>query len=255
VSRVQHGHLPEVQQRKGRSFYVPSLNSMTPQQQVFADEYLIDLNPKEAAIRAGFPSLKAAYAATMMMKHAPVREHIAKALAARSKRVGLTADRVLQRLGAIVNGDPRAIFNENGGLKPPHQMNADDALMLAGVKTRKAITQDITADGKMIMVPEEITEIKVVDTLAALALAMRHLGMMNDKLDINVTHNLHDRLLAAQNRIKKSRGALVIDGEFEEDMSAALAELEQQADVLQQEIVEEVCSLPAPQLQLEDLWK
>lgn len=229
---------------------MPSLNEMTPQQKVFCEEYLIDLNPSAAAIRAGYPADKAAYAARTVMKHPPVAAHIAKLMAARSKRTGLTADRVLDRLGAIVMGDPRSIFNEHGGLRKPHEMNPDDALLLCGVKTRRTISQEVQEDGSIKMVPEEIVEIKTVDLLGAMSLAMKHLGMMNDKLDINVTHNLAERLSHAQARIAKARGGVVIDGEIEEDTTAALAALEAQ----EEEITQHLLSAEPPKLKLEDLF-
>ena len=201
---------PAERQRPTR--YVPNIQEMTPQQKRFADEYLIDLNAKQAAIRAGYLPSSAASASSSLMKFRPVRDYIAKLMAARSIRTGLTADRVLQRLGAVVNGDPRSIFNEDGGLRKPHEMTYEDGLMIAGVKTRKIVTADENGN----MQPEEITEVKVVDTLGALTLAMRHLGLMNDKLDINVTHNLADRLGAAQSRLARARGQ-VIDVEQSED--------------------------------------
>lgn len=242
-------HFPELAyDRQRRSMYVPSLNAITPQQQVFCDEYLTDLNATQAAIRAHYPPARAAHAAGVLMKHPPIRDYIARAMAARSKRTGINADRVLQRLGAIVMGDPRAIFNENGGLKKPSDMNPEDALMLAGVKTRRAVT--LGDDGKM--VPEEITEIKIVDNLAALSLAMRHLGMMNDKLDINVTHSLAERLANAYTRLNKHRGGQVIDGEvLAEDMQASLQQLEVESRELQTQITHDVQAEPASN---EDWW-
>lgn len=230
---------------------VPSLNAMTPQQKVFAEEYLIDLNSTQAAIRAGYPPGKAASYATTIMRHPPVRDHIARLMAARSKRVGLNADRVLQRLGAMVMGDPRAIFNADGGLKRPDEMDAEDAVMLAGVKTRRTVAMQ--PDGSM--APEEITEIKVIDAVAVIALAMKHLGMMNDKLDINVTHSLAERLGAAQARISKARGGVTLDAEFIDEGVAALKQLEKDSAMLQDTIEsEEPAFMDEPPLGLEGLW-
>jgi phage terminase small subunit len=255
--RVNFGHAPEPEQKVSRNRMVPSLNSMTPQQMVFADEYLIDLNPTQAAIRAGYPPDKAAYAARTVMKHPPVHAYIAKAMAARAKRTGITADRVLDRLGAIVMGDPRKIFNAEGGLRKPYEMDKDDALMLAGVKTSRRVRQGVDENGSVVMEPEEITEIKTVDMLAALSLAMKHLGMLNDKLDIHVTHSLADRLTMANKRLQDARGkgAVTIEGEFTDDGLAALEQLEQDSQVLNKQLAYE--HLERPQintLTLDDIW-
>ena len=234
--------------RRNASNYVPDLNGVSDMQARFCDEYLIDLSPRQAAIRAGYPVDKAAYAAAQVMKHPPVADRIAKLIAMRSRRVGLTADRVLDRLGAIVMGDARKLFTETGGLRSPTELTADDALLIAGVKTRRIVA--LGEDGKM--QPEEITEVKTVDSLAAISLAMKHLGMLNDKLDINVTHTLADRLQNAYKRVADRRpgmGGPVIDGEFVEDVAHSLQELENDSRLLQNQLVHEA----APALTWDDV--
>jgi len=236
--------------RKKASCYVPSLEEMSAMQKRFAEEYLIDLSPKQAAIRAGYPPEKAAYAAAQVMKHPPVRDYIAKLMAQRSKRVGMTADRVLDRLGAIVFGDARKLFTETGGLRSPTELTQDDVLLIAGVKTRRIVA--LNEEGKM--QPEEITEIKTVDNLAAISLAMKHLGMLNEKLDVNVVHTLADRLNAAHKRVADRHGGArgpIIDGEFVEDVAKSLADLESETYALQRQIAHE--AQPAPMLTWDDV--
>ena len=243
-------HTPDYT-RKNVSTYVPDLQSITDLQRRFVDEYLIDLNPKQAAIRAGYPPAKAAYASAQVMKHPPVCDLIAKRMAERSTRVGISADRVLQRLGALVFGDPRSLFTSTGGLVPPTQLTADDALLIAGVKTRRTVALD--DNGKM--QPEEIVEVKIVDQLAATTLAMRHLGLLNEKIDINVTHTLADRLANAHKRVAdRRRGASgpVIDGEFVEDVAQSLHALEEEVRVLGNQITHEIA--PPPAVTLDDVW-
>ena len=236
--------------RKNVSAYVPNLQDITELQLRFVEEYLIDLNPKQAAIRAGYPPNKAQYAATQVMKHPPVCDLIAKRMAERSKRVGLSADRVLQRLGALALGDPRALFTSTGGLVPPTQLDADDALLIAGVKTRRIVAMNENGE----MQPEEIVEVKIVDQLAATTLAMRHLGMLNEKIDVNVTHALADRLQHAYRRVAdRSRGTgPVIDGEFVEDVANSLQALEDEARVLQNQVAHE--ETRPPPVALDDVW-
>ena len=234
--------------RRNASNYVPDLNNVYEMQARFCDEYLIDLNPRQAAIRAGYAVDKATYAAAQVMKHPPCADLIAKKMAMRSRRVGITAERVLDRLGAIAFGDTRKLFNEFGGLRPPGELSADDALLIQGVKTRKIVA--LNEDGKM--QPEEITEVKTVDNLAAITLVMKHLGMLNDKLDINVTHTLADRLAAAHKRVADRRpGASgpVIDGEFVEDVATSLRDLEEHSRTLQNQITHEA----APALTWDDV--
>lgn len=191
----------------------PDLRSLTPMQDRFIEEYLIDLDPRQAAIRAGVAIRDAASRARSWMAHALVREAIGRAMAERSRRVGLNADRVLQRLGALAFGDPTAIFNEHGGLKKPHEMDEHDRLLIAGVKTRRTMALDEHGQ----MQPEEIVEVKTIDQVAVLNMAMKHLGMMNERVDVNIT-SLADRLREAQLRRegKLPNGSTVIEADYEE---------------------------------------
>lgn len=192
----------------------PDLRSLTPMQDRFIEEYLIDLDPRQAAVRAGTPIREAATRARSWMGHPLVREAIGRAMAERSRRVGLNADRVLQRLGALAFGDPTAIFNEHGGLRKPGEMDEHDRLLIAGVKTRRTMALDDNGQ----MQPEEIVEVKVIDQVAVLNMAMKHLGMMNERVDVNIT-SLADRLREAQLRRagKLPNGSTVIeDAEYEE---------------------------------------
>ena len=194
------GRLPNVTEQHNRSLYRPSRNTITEMQRRFVDEYMIDLNGTQAAIRAGFLSTKASSASTSMLKYVPVREEIARRMAARSSRVGLNADRVLFELGKLVVGDTRSVFNDDGTLKKPTEMDEYASPLIAGVKTRRVIEMGVDEEGRAITTPVEMQEVKLVDRISAITLAMRHLGMMNDKLDINVT-SLADRMLAARLRL------------------------------------------------------
>jgi len=71
---------------------------MTPKQQRFVDEYLIDLNGTQAAIRAGYSARSAMNHASGLLRHPEIRNAIEAAQAARRQRMQLTADWVVQRL-------------------------------------------------------------------------------------------------------------------------------------------------------------
>jgi len=71
---------------------------MNEQQQLFADEYLIDLNATQAAKRAGY-SLATAYSqGQRLLKHVEIRTYIQNAMEERSKRILIDADFVLEGL-------------------------------------------------------------------------------------------------------------------------------------------------------------
>jgi phage terminase small subunit len=75
---------------------------LTPKQQRFVDEYLVDLNATQAAIRAGYSRKTAHSCGPRMLENADVARAVAEAQAARAERVGITADEVVARIEETV---------------------------------------------------------------------------------------------------------------------------------------------------------
>lgn len=224
------------------------LQSMRSMRAAFVREYLIDLSPTQAAIRAGYAIDRAASTAQLLMKMPHVRDAIARSLASRSRRVGVNADRVLDMLGRMSFGDPRAIFNEDGSLKAPSELSDDDAMMIAGVKTRRIV--EVNPDtGKMHQA--EIQEVKLVDKTSVLSLLMRHLGMLNDRLSIDVHGSLAEQLEAARAR---REGGEVEMGDDSALTPAQIAELEAEEAKLIDGVAEDITDeeLPDPMDGLSD---
>jgi phage terminase small subunit len=76
--------------------------SMTPKQQRFVEEYLIDLNATQAAIRAGYSAETARSIGSENLTKPDIQEAIATAMDERSKRTEITQDYVLQGICRIV---------------------------------------------------------------------------------------------------------------------------------------------------------
>jgi phage terminase small subunit len=68
---------------------------MTPKQQRFVNEYLIDLSATQAAIRAGYSEKTAHSQGPRLLENVEVKAAIEKALAEREKRTEITQDWVL----------------------------------------------------------------------------------------------------------------------------------------------------------------
>jgi phage terminase small subunit len=195
---------------------------MTDREQLFVLEYMVDLNSTQAAIRAGWEPYEAtAQGNKMLRKGHVVSTAVAKALAARSARTGITADRVLREAAKIAFGDPRMLFREDGSLRGPGEYTEDDAAMIESVKTRRIVEVGVDEEtGKQKMVPVELQEVKLAGKLGAITLLARHLGLLNDKLEVNVT-SLATRLDEAFKRTGRQRSAAegdedILDLEAEE---------------------------------------
>ena len=74
---------------------------MTKKQKRFVEEYLIDLNATQAAIRAGYSPDTAGSIGAENLKKPEIKNRIDKAMAERSRRTGINQDRVLQELARI----------------------------------------------------------------------------------------------------------------------------------------------------------
>lgn len=76
----------------------------------FVHEYLVDLNGRQAAIRAGYSADSARAIACELLARDDVREAVDKAMADRAARTDITADKVLQRWWSIANADPAELI-------------------------------------------------------------------------------------------------------------------------------------------------
>src|SRR5690606_6015450 len=109
---------------------------------------------------------------------------IQAAKAQRSERTHITQDRVLQELARIAFYDLRKLYREDGSLKDPSEWDDDTAAALAGVEVveTKGNAQFGGEEGAR-HIPEYVKKAKVFDKNSALTLAMRHLGMLRDKVE------------------------------------------------------------------------
>ena len=147
---------------------------LTDKQQKFVEEYLIDLNATQAAIRAGYSTDTASVIGCENLIKPNVKNAIDKALAARSKRTGVNQDRVIQELAKIAFLNPSDVINmQNASVMD--NANKDDLSCIASVKIKRSSSENGDSVER---------EIKTYDKLKALDLLGRHLGMFNDKLKI-----------------------------------------------------------------------
>ena len=158
---------------------------MTKKQKRFVEEYLIDLNATQAAIRAGYSPDTAKSIGSENLTKPDIQARIAKAMAERSKRTGVNADRVVTELAkiAFVNASD-VIDADTATLKP--DVAPEDTAAIQSVKIKT-----FGEDGLE-------REIKMADKLKALELLGKHLGMFKDKVElsgINEEKNKLDDLL------------------------------------------------------------
>ena len=149
---------------------------LTDKQKKFVEEYLIDLNATQACIRAGYSPKTAMEQGYQLLQKTSVQEAIAECIAARSRRTGVNQDRVVLELAKIAFVRMPDVVDSNGRIK--QDASADDLSCIESIKYKKS---DNEFGGSV------EREVKIASKIKALELLGKHLGMWNDKLDVNVT--------------------------------------------------------------------
>lgn len=148
---------------------------MTKKQKLFVEEYLVDLNATQAAIRAGYSPDTAKAIGSENLTKPDIRAHIDKAMAERSKRTGVNADRVVMELAKIAFINAVDVINaEDATLKDDAAPEDTAAIQSVKVKTFP------TKDGEGVE-----REIKMADKIKALELLGKHLGMFKDRVELS----------------------------------------------------------------------
>lgn len=145
---------------------------MTKKQKRFVEEYLIDLNATQAAIRAGYSPDTAQQMGSENLSKPVIKNVIDKAIAERSRRTGINQDRVIQEIAKLAFLNPIDVIDmDEATIKG--EANRDDTACIASVKVKVIPGEDGNITER---------EVKTYDKLKALELLGKHLGMFTDKL-------------------------------------------------------------------------
>ena len=150
---------------------------MTKKQQRFVEEYLIDLNATQAAIRAGYKPDNAQQMGSENLSKPVISAAIAKAMAERSKRTGINQDRVLHELARIGFAKITGIIDPDTAKILP-EASEDDLACIQSIKIK----------------PGEFgteREVKLYDKKAALIELGKHLGLFKDRLELDADLELN----------------------------------------------------------------
>jgi phage terminase small subunit len=150
---------------------------LTPKQQMFIKEYLVDLNATQAAIRAGYSAKTAEVTGCRLLSYAKIKEELQLAMDKRSAKLEITAERVLQEIAKLAFCDPRKFFDDDGRIKPMSEIDDDTAAALAGIETMHKVVGE-ESDGCIVL-----TKIKMADKGQNLERLGRHLKLFTDKVE------------------------------------------------------------------------
>lgn len=154
----------------GFSFAQREVVAVTDKQERFCEEYMIDLNATQAAIRAGYSPKTANEQAARLLVNVSVQDRLAQLQAEQSRRTGVSADRVVRELARIAFANASDLIDpETASVKL--DASRDDLAAIQSVKV-KTFGEDGLEH-----------EVKLADKLKALDLLGRHLGMYSGASD------------------------------------------------------------------------
>lgn len=152
---------------------------MNAKRQRFVEEYLVDLNATQAAIRAGYSERSARMNGRRLLAYEDVREAVDRGRMELSERTGITMERVIRELERIAFADPRRVFKWG-----PDGVELIDS---------DSLTEDVAA------IVSEVSEsatgrggvrIKRYDKLKALELLGKHLGGSAERKRVDITDTI-----------------------------------------------------------------
>lgn len=165
--------------------------------ELFAREYLKDLNGTQAALRAGYSEKSARTEASQLLAISEVQDRIGELAQARNEKLEIDANVVLVELLRMLTSDAAVAYDQDTGtLKAIHDIPIDLRRCIASVKTQETFE----GSGKEREWTGYIKEVKFWSKEKAAELLGRHLALFKDQLNINGLEDLAVRIEAARAR-------------------------------------------------------
>lgn len=162
---------------------MPGHAQLTDRERRFVREYLVDLNGSAAAARAGYASKAVRQTAYKLMKRPRVKAAVDAAMAARARRLKITADRVLGELALLGFANfmdyftPQADGTAHVDLS---RLTRDQAAAIAEVTVEEFVSGRGAAGREVRRV-----KVKLADKSRNLELIGKHLGMFTRTTERN----------------------------------------------------------------------
>jgi phage terminase small subunit len=166
---------------------------LTPKQSRFIQEYLIDLNATQAAIRAGYSKKTANEQGCQNLAKLSIAEEIKRLQGERENETGITQNRILRELAVIAFSDQKdflTIDPDTGVVRAKGFENIPEnaSRAIESIEENRAIKEDSKGDSSVVF---DKFKFKLYDKLRALELLMRHNGMLKNEMKGDLNVDLH----------------------------------------------------------------
>jgi phage terminase small subunit len=168
-------------------------SGLTHRQERFAQEYTLDLNSRDAAVRAGYSATHTAkVAGCENLRNPKVNARIEEIMQKRAKKLDISAELVLGEIKKIALADIRELYDDKGKLLPIKALPKHIAQVVASFDVYKDFTEGVEVG--------ETKKVKLYDKIKALELLGRHLKLFTDRVEHSGTIGLAERLEKARAR-------------------------------------------------------
>jgi phage terminase small subunit len=144
--------------------------ALTPKQERFVSEYLIDLNASAAYKRAGYAAKgnSAEVSACRLLRNAQIEAEIARRSKKTADKYELTQELVIRTIVQELTFDPARLYDAEGRLLPIHELPEDVRMALTSVEFEQHGSKDA---------PVYVSKVKWAQRQGAREQAMKHIGM------------------------------------------------------------------------------
>ena len=179
--------------------------ALTPRQERFVQEYLVDLNATQAAIRARYSRKTADVQGVRLLGNVKVQAVLQEAMQKRSRRTEITQDWVLEELRkvAAANGavyakvvtkeQPETVLDEVTG----EEKQVSRLTQFVELTDTDDLSEDQRAAISGIEQTRNGIKVATYDKVKALELLGKHLGMFSDKAPAEKQPERNDNLYEA----------------------------------------------------------
>lgn len=148
------------------------VSKLNPKQKRFCQEYVIDLNGTQAAIRAGYSARTANEQAAQLLAKLSIQAFVKKLQKGISKRLEVSADKVVQELAKIGFCNIQDYIETGNSTKDLSGIERDTAAPISSIKVTK--TTGGKGEGAW---EQEAVEFKLHNKVSALETLGKHLGI------------------------------------------------------------------------------
>lgn len=114
---------------------------LTDKQRRFTQEYPIDFNATQAAIRAGYSEKTARQQGQRMLSNVYIQKEIRKYMDGLTEKSGISVIQIIEALKKIAFSDVRKLFNDDGTMKNIKDLDDDIVMAIAGINIDEIVTK------------------------------------------------------------------------------------------------------------------